>query len=73
VMFQKEDNTSMRVNIEQNEIDMIKKVFLNKIERVYKAKNNKEIRGIILQFDMADESLKIFIEDINKDVNIFDY
>jgi hypothetical protein len=73
VMFSKEDNTSMKMNIEEKEINLIKRFFVSKIKRLWEQKYDNEVKAVILQFDLKDTSLKIFIEDENSKVTKFDY
>jgi hypothetical protein len=74
VMFQKDDESSVKLDIEQNEINLIKKVFVVKIKKLYeRAEPDKTIKAVILQFDLKETSLKIFIEDLKDIVTKFEY
>ena len=73
IMLSKEDNTSMKLVIEENEISVLKKMFISKIEKKFNSKSKKEINSVILQVDIVTDELKIFIEDSNKEVEQFNY
>jgi hypothetical protein len=73
IMLSKQDNTSMKLEIEENEISMLKKMFISKIEKKYKEKHNSEIVSIILQINIVSDEMKVFIEDIKKEVQLFNY
>lgn len=73
IMLSKEDNTNMKLEIEENEINMLKKMFISKIEKKYLETNKKEIESIILQMDIIADDLKIFIEGTDKNVEQFIY
>jgi len=73
IMLSKEDNTSMKLEIEENEISMLKKMFISKIEKKYNSESKKEINSVILQMDIVTDELKVFIEDTNKEVQQFNY
>ena len=73
IMLSKEDNKSMKLEIEENEINMLKRMFISKIEKKYNSENKKEINSIILQMDLQNDDLKIFIEDKDKNVELFNY
>src|SRR5665647_642776 len=73
IMLSKEDNKSMKLEIEENEINMLKRMFISKIEKKYNSENKKEIQSIILQMDLLNDDLKVFVEDEKKNVELFNY
>lgn len=73
IMLSKEDNTSMKLEIEENEISMLKKMFISKIEKKFNSESKKEINSVILQMDIIADELKVFIEDTKKEVQQFNY
>jgi len=73
VMLSKEDNSSMKLDIEQDEITLVKKVLVNKIQKKYEQTSDKEINSIIVQMDIKNDDIKIFIEDTKKEVEQFNF
>ena len=73
VMFAKEDDTSVKVDIEEKEINFIKKIFIGRIVKLWKMNNDDEIKAVILQFDLKENSLGIFIENTKGKIIKFDY
>ena len=50
---------------------MLKRMFISKIEKKYNSENKKEINSIILQMDLLNDDLKVFVEDEKKNVELF--
>ena len=73
IMLSKEDNKTLKLKIEEDEITMIKKLFVRKIENKYKEVSDKIIKDIIIEVDFRTEDIKIFIQDMNDEVERFDY
>lgn len=73
VMFARKDDSSMKMNMDEKEINMLKRFFVSKIKRLYEEKFDGEVKAVILQFDLEETSLKIFIEDINEKTIKFEY
>jgi len=76
VMVKNSNNTSLNLNIEPNEISMIKKIFVNRIQRKFEETSNKEIKAIIIQIDLeldTEDAISIFIEDLKSKVEKFIY
>jgi hypothetical protein len=71
IMLSKEDNTSMKLEIEENEISMLKKMFISKIEKKFAETSKKEIQSVILQMNIVEDELKVFIQDNNNEVEQF--
>lgn len=73
IMVGKKDGSGIKLEIGDNEISMLKKMFISKIVKKYKEDNSKEIYAIILQMKFETEEIKIFIEDKDKNVELFNY
>jgi hypothetical protein len=73
------DQTGHKMNIDLNEkdISMVKKIFINKLIKQYKKTSDKEIKSVIIRinFDQGTEvvTLKLFIETIDKNVEQLNY
>lgn len=73
IMLSKEDNSSMKLELAENEMSMLKKMFIKKIENKYYEESNKEIQSIILQLCFLTDDIKVFIQDIEGKVELFNY
>ena len=73
VMLSKEDNSKLKLEIEEDEITMIKKIFVSKIVKAYAMKSDRFIKAVIIDVNFRDDDIKIFIEDMNSEVEFFDY
>lgn len=73
IMLSKEDNSHLKLDIEENEMNMVKRMFISKIQRKYEKESTKEIKCLILQMDFPTEDIKIFVEDISGEVELFNY
>jgi hypothetical protein len=71
VMFSQADLKSIKLDIEDQEIKLLKRFFINKIISEYKKESDKEIKCVILQISFVNEELKIFIEDEKGNVELF--
>ena len=76
VMVKNKDNSNLKLDIEKNEITMIKKIFVNRIQRKFEETSNKDIKAIIIQIDLEldiDDAISIFIQDVRNEVEKFIY
>jgi hypothetical protein len=73
VMFSTQENKSINIDIEEKEVTMLKKIFVNKVERKVRQEFKKDFDSLIFTFDMKKDDIEIFIEDIFKNVTKFDY
>jgi hypothetical protein len=73
VMLSNIKSENIHLDIEQSEINMIKKLFVNKILLQYKKDHKHPIKSVILQIDLQEYLIEIFIEDQNKNVTRYDY
>jgi hypothetical protein len=72
LLFTDESGKKNNIELLDNEISIVKKVFIKKIVKKYKQTSNKEIKSVILRinFDQVTEKvdLYLFIETIDKNV-----
>lgn len=73
VMFSSDGKKVIKLEIEQSEINMLKKVFISKIERKVRQEFKKDFTSLIFTFDLMNDDIEIFIEDIFKEVTKFNY
>ena len=64
VYYAQSDEKSYKVDIDKNEINFLKKMFLNKILMNIRTQHNKEIKSIILQMNFEKETFDIFYTDV---------
>jgi len=69
----KNDNSSMKLNIEKDEITLLKKLFINKVERKYRESSDKDIKAVIVQLNFEADDIQVFIEDSKENVEKFEY
>ena len=72
LLFTDESGKKNNIELSDNEISIVKKVFIKKIVKKYKQSSDKEIKSVILRinFDQVTEKvdLYLFIETIDKNV-----
>lgn len=73
VLLAKEDNSSLKLNLEEKEINLIKKVLLTKIQRKIDQEFNRDVKAIIIELNFKEDDFKIFVQDIFDNVTKFDY
>jgi hypothetical protein len=68
------DNKSMKVDIEDNQISLLKKLFLNKITKKYdKDFPDSKVKKIIVQINLNVNEFEVYIEDYKDIVTKFNY
>jgi hypothetical protein len=73
IMLQKEDNKSMKLDIEHAEITLLKKFLINRILRKYRETSNKELKAVIIEVKVSEEDFSVFTEDTKDKVELFTY
>lgn len=73
LMVQNEDNQKLTIQIDQEDINTIKKMYLSRIVSKWKEKYNDEPYSIIIQFDLDNESFEMFVENTKKDILKFEF
>lgn len=73
VMLSTDEGKNMKVDITFDEITTIKKIFINRIVSKWKDKKKEEPKSVIVQVDVPEQDLKIFIQNKNNNVLKFDY
>lgn len=69
------EGKSMKIDITEDEINTIKKMFINRIKQAWLSQYDIEPKNIIVQINLTDDknTLQIFITDFNDKVLKFDY
>jgi hypothetical protein len=74
LMVQNAANENMKIDIDSNDINLLKKMYLSRLVSKWKELNpNDEPKNIIIQFDVKNESFELFIETKKCDVLKFEY
>jgi hypothetical protein len=73
VMLSKKDNTSLKLDIQEDEITMVKKILINRIVKKYREDSDKEIKCVIIQVHIEEEDMKVFIMNNKEEVELFNY
>jgi hypothetical protein len=63
VMLAKEDMSTLRLELEEKEINMIKKMFIEKIKQKFSEESNDIIKCIIIELDLKNSEFKVFVEN----------
>jgi len=72
VMFSTGDNKSVKLEIQQDEITMLKRVLINKIHRKAREDSKDEVKTIIIVINLEEETFSVFTEDIKGVVTKFE-
>ena len=67
------EDKRLKVDIDENEVNMIKKMFINKITKKFSSESDKTIKSVIIKIDAEAELLDVFIEDTEEQVTKFNY
>jgi thymidylate kinase len=73
VMLSNRDNGKMKLDIEQDDITKIKRIFVNRVQKKFEELSDKEIKAIIIDVNFDEDDIKIFIEDMKSNVELFNY
>ena len=77
LLFTDESGKKMNVELTENDISIVKKLFINKLIKKYKHTSDKEIKSVIIRinFDHKTEvvTLNLFIETIDNNVELINY
>jgi hypothetical protein len=77
VMVSQDMDKPVNLEVEPKDISMLKRLFVSKIQKKFEADSNKDVKCIIIEINLTEESkaepLKIFIEDTKADVTKFNY
>ena len=73
VLLTDKDNKRMNFDIDENEVSIIKKMFINKIIKRFSENSNKSIKGIIIKIDVVKELIDVYIEDTGAEIIKFNF
>jgi hypothetical protein len=73
ILLTDKEDKRLKVDIDENEVNMIKKMFINKITKKFSSESDKTIKSVIIKIDAEAELLDVFIEDTEEQVTKFNY
>ena len=73
ILLTDKDDKRMNFDIDENEVSIIKKMFINKITKKFSSESDKTIKSVIIKIDAEAELLDVFIEDTEEQVTKFNY
>jgi hypothetical protein len=77
VLLTDKDDKRLNFDIDENEVSIIKKMFLNKITKKFSKESGKDIKKVIIKIDFVpgvkEGLLDVFIEDIQLQVHKLNY
>jgi hypothetical protein len=73
ILLTDKDDKRMNFDIDENEVSIIKKMFISKITKKFSSESDKTIKSVIIKIDVEAELLDVFIEDTEEQVTKFNY
>ena len=73
VMLQNENNSSMKLNIEKDDVTKLKFMFVDKIIKKYYEMNTKEIKSLIIQINLSINDIQLFTQDLKDNIEAFSF
>jgi len=73
IMVLNTEGNDMNIDVSKEELNTVKKLFINKVVKAWQKKYKPEPSLIIIQVDVQNESLELFIEATDKQTYKFDY
>lgn len=73
VMLKNDSGESFSLDIEKEDISLLKKMFIAKIVRQWNKKYNNEPKSVIIQVDLKENALDVFIVDKKDKTLKFEY
>lgn len=73
LMVQNSANKNLTIDIDSKDINLLKKMYLNRLVSKWKEISNDEPKNVIIQFDIQAETFELFIENKKNEVLKFEY
>jgi hypothetical protein len=73
IMVSNAEGKAMKIDITQDDLTTIKKLFIKRIVNSWNMKYDDEIKNVIIQVDLEKSSLELFIQTPKDDVLKYDY
>ena len=72
-VFMSIKDEKQKIDLTENDANTIKKIFIEKIKRAFSAENDTEIKNIIIDIDVKNQDLNIFMEPVNGELIKYNY
>jgi hypothetical protein len=73
VMVSNTEGQAMKIEVTEDELTTIKKLFIKRIVNSYTMKFDEPIKDVIIQIDLEKEEFELFIQNPKDEVIKFDY
>lgn len=73
VMVSNTSGQAMKVEVTEDELTMIKKIFIKRIVDTWTMKYDEPIKDVIIQIDLEAETLELFIQNPKDEVLKYEY
>ena len=73
VMVSNTSGQAMKIEVTEDELTTIKKLFIKRIVNAYTMKFDEPIKDVIIQIDLEKEQFELFIQNPKDEVIKFDY
>ena len=73
VMVSNTEGKAMKIEVTEDELTTIKKLFIKRIVNSYTMKFDEPIKDVIIQIDIEKEQFELFIQNPKDEVIKFDY
>lgn len=73
VMVSNTSGQAMKIEVTEDELTTIKKLFIKRIVNAYTMKYDEPIKDVIIQVNLETEQLELFIQNPKDEVIKFDY
>jgi hypothetical protein len=71
VMLSTNEDRHLKLDIEQDEITMLRKVLINKLHTTAQQNMSAKVKAIIISIDLSKESFDTYVEDEKENVTVF--
>jgi hypothetical protein len=72
-VFLSAHDKNSKLELDDSDVNTIKKVFINKIGKVYKDKYDIDVKSVIIEIDVKKQKFDVFVENPDGKVTTFDY
>jgi len=73
VMVCQSNDKPLKLDLEQKDISMLKKILVNKIERLIREEYQDDFKSIIIEVEIIKNEFNIFVQHNNDTVTKFDF
>lgn len=73
ILLTDKDDKRLNFDIDENEVSIISKMFINKIIKKFKKESDTEINSVIIRIEANESILDVFIENTKLEVSKLNY